>query len=1191
MGVMGNERTKYYESIEELLQYCDSNFKSSEDNQCTLLMTACALNEYYLIELIMNRDFTKSSENKKEPIKCFEKDINSRNILHYLLTLDNNHLTMFRQRSEYNSELNILNILQYLTQYIDSVDEDKRKANKANLKKNQNMNLNFNLTFSDLTEKDKEGQTPLSLSLMKGYYKVANYLVSKGILKGTGALSQSKENQPAPVGLAKYTLFTNGNSLLHCAIFGKNINNLYLILSHCSAPDLLQKNKDNLTPADYAKNLNLHYFYKVLKFYETNLTNPYSSKYFCSSSNFVDVSKLLSEIYCNEKYDEAVFVLEKLKLSNSLGDYGQNNSNIGISRDFQIEALGNCSLYNELTINWNIMMCQYSQLKKYSTANTLNSKQDTTIKPESIISKITSTNNNNNNSNDSNANPSNSNFSGREETLFNQMNLFFNTTIATLHSEQYSENPQLLFLLFNKIVFFHKTSNFSGCIKSCLDLLTYMKICNPPLEESFSFILFLNTCLILVDILFAHNLLFLAAIVLERIEINFLEIKFNERNNMNLDEQINKFLTSIEYLHNGTKTWDDIFCMVNLFKAMRDLHHSFNEQKKNDSAKFLKVSDELESKCKYKQSLPVFSTIRIISESIKARQSYLENSLNASQFNRILAELYNKVIKENKPEGRSSNNNSKIESKDSILESISNPNTLKDTYLFYCNAMGIQMLKQKRYHLAELHFKTSIAYYEKVNFVYSGKKDFSFAVKLGYIHIFKYNLALVYFFQKRFGLARNLLSMLSKTNNTQITTNIYLWFRLGLSCLEMVNYGFIDYLDEQEDEDDENEKNNEQNKTKTSNNQEDRREIPYQKLIGKALNYNYCQNNKNIIYNSCKSKESLPLNQQNKTNDNTFETTNKTTNSNNNKSSKKGKTNTTGNNNNNNDLSLNTAPNFESLIASSQIILVKKSSPNENELKLLNEAIYAFKKILIIINHDLKGNHLLCGKALYDLFQLFSNKEVYSDNQEFIPLINSNYKSKNHSLVIINTYLNLLFSLICLERWNEVLFYADDFEKSDYFDIGSKSSNKEIIMKIHSYKLIAYIHLRQYDKAVEISESFLSNSNNKFNNESFNDLKMTFKYSRFFSNPETSFHLAMLVNIAKMHYSNANIEEGDKVLSMIVQNFVKDKVKETDFPFYVVNLIIFTLLYKGLTDLVFQIVKYRKIYEVLTLVKLIKIKN
>ena len=38
--------------------------------------------------------------------------------------------------------------------------------------------------------------------------------------------------------------------------------------------------------------------------------------------------------------------------------------------------------------------------------------------------------------------------------------------------------------------------------------------------------------------------------------------QYQDKINEILDEEISKYLTSIEYLHNGSKTWDEIYCVV-----------------------------------------------------------------------------------------------------------------------------------------------------------------------------------------------------------------------------------------------------------------------------------------------------------------------------------------------------------------------------------------------------------------------------------------------------------------------------------------------------------------------------------------------------------------------------------------------------------------------------------------------------
>ena len=916
-----------------------------------------------------------------------------------------------------------------------------------------------------------------------------------------------------------------------------------------------------------------------------------------------------------------------MKITNSLGNLNSYNNNAftGISlRENPIDSGLNCTIYNELTINWNMMICQYMQIKKQITVFTINNKLNINLKPESIISKFGSpatTGGNNHQPNNSN------NKEIKEDYLFSRMNNFFTHQLNFINQDHILENSQLLVLIFNKIVFFYKTSNYSGCIKTSCDLLSYMKICNPPLEESFSFILFINTSLILIEILIAHNLPFLASIILERVEVN-LAIKFNDKLNETLDEEIQKYLSSIEYLHNGSKTWDEIYCVINIFKSLRDICSSYNQVKTDESAKFLKTYEELESKCRYKNQIPVFSTIKSFYECVQIKMMVMED-YNNIKINKMLCDIWNKIINygnnylhvagqcgcQHEQKTKDGKNTGNYGSTLSMNTNLSYLSTVKELYIFYLNTQAILFIKKRKFNLAEFHIKTAIAYYEKICFLDNSKKDFSFGLKLGHIHVLKYNLALIYFYQKKYLKAKTLFTILSKSNNTQIIMNINLCYRLGLCCLELFNNNISEneennnqnqqeYKFNNENEEEKCNNTIEKDKSENNNNITDKNEF-----MEKVFKSKYSNINKNCNYNFLKSREEIVLENLKKYDNQILSSSNKRKMSGGNSTNKKSTTtrsasnnlNTIGNNINTANLNqnLNNFNNYESFNHSHQIVLTTKKQISERENKLLIEAILAFKQILVLINQEIKDNQFLCGKSLYDIFTIFSSKQYYIDNMELIPYVNSNFKSKNHAMIIISTYLNLLYALVLLERWNEIIFYMDDFENTEYFNYFSKSFNHEIGLKLLSYKLIALIYLQRYSDAKGLSESLLldknksgkyifNSSNDQKNHKELKDYKLLFRFSNFFTDDNTSYNMAMLVNFAKMHYSKGNIEEGDKVLNIIIQNLFKEKVKENQFPLYVVNLIIFTLLHKGLNDLVIKIVKYKKIYEVLNELKLIK---
>ena len=113
---------------------------------------------------------------------------------------------------------------------------------------------------------------------------------------------------------------------------------------------------------------------------------------------------------------------------------------------------------------------------------------------------------------------------------------------------------------------------------------------------------------------------------------------------------------------------------------------------------------------------------------------------------------------------------------------------------------------------------------------------------------------------------------------------------------------------------------------------------------------------------------------------------------------------------------------------------------------------------------------------------------------------------------------------------------------------------------------------------------------NFFNNDySFNesDLKMDFKYCKLITK-SASFKICLLVNCAKHHYSNSNFTEGDKILEAIVSHLVKEKVPEHEFPLYVINLIVYVLLKKGMIENTLKVIKFSKILEVLSEINIFK---
>ena len=203
----------------------------------------------------------------------------------------------------------------------------------------------------------------------------------------------------------------------------------------------------------------------------------------------------------------------------------------------------------------------------------------------------------------------------------------------------------------------------------------------------------MNTTLILVDVFYSHNLPFLASILIERLEA-YISLKYHDKINECIDEEIGKYLIQVEYLNNGTKTWDEIFCVINLIKAYRDLMNTYNELKSNNVSNFFKRYEELEFNCKYKNNLPIFKSIQIFYDCIRIKMHYQEGEFTKTM--KIISDLYQRAMSKDM---KITINNTQID--------IGITNS-KDLLIFYYNSQGIILLKLKKFQLAEFNFKKAL---------------------------------------------------------------------------------------------------------------------------------------------------------------------------------------------------------------------------------------------------------------------------------------------------------------------------------------------------------------------------------------------------------------------------------------------------------------------------------------------------
>ena len=162
----------YRKSIEVLLSYADLNYVNPIYNT-TLIMLFCQFNDINLIRLILYQDSQRTKNHNELNLSIC--DNNNCNFIFYII----NNLDI---------EETAIERLNYIFNY-----------NNIHLKKISNEEL--------LLQQDKNGNSPLSLILKKGWTEMLKYYFQN----------------------AKYQ--KSNNNLIHCAIDGKKITNLKIIVN------------------------------------------------------------------------------------------------------------------------------------------------------------------------------------------------------------------------------------------------------------------------------------------------------------------------------------------------------------------------------------------------------------------------------------------------------------------------------------------------------------------------------------------------------------------------------------------------------------------------------------------------------------------------------------------------------------------------------------------------------------------------------------------------------------------------------------------------------------------------------------------------------------------------------------------------------------------------------------------------
>ena len=233
-----------------------------------------------------------------------------------------------------------------------------------------------------------------------------------------------------------------------------------------------------------------------------------------------------------------------------------------------------------------------------------------------------------------------------------------------------------------------------------------------------------------------------------------------------------------------------------------------------------------------------------------------------------------------------------------------------------------------------------------------------------------------------------------------------------------------------------------------------------------------------------------------------------------------------------------------------RFVLVNSSSQKENidedTNKNIAEAIASFKQCLLIMN-----GYTFYEKDIHNVFEKYDTQSVQN--------ITSN--SKQYNSIYPSVYINLIFCLLRNEDYNEAISAAKDFEL--YTKENSLNKNYQFI--VDNYIIEAYLRTNSVMKALEVLEK---------NNFTMGEMKGTFytENNKLIYN-EVAFKLALYVNLVKVNLMREKDEEAKKLIGVILSFYKESK----DYPSFVINVIIYYLVYKGETELAIKTLKYRKI--------------
>jgi hypothetical protein len=269
-------------------------------------------------------------------------------------------------------------------------------------------------------------------------------------------------------------------------------------------------------------------------------------------------------------------------------------------------------------------------------------------------------------------------------------------------------------------------------------------------------------------------------------------------------------------------------------------------------------------------------------------------------------------------------------------------------------------------------------------------------------------------------------------------------------------------------------------------------------------------------------------------------------------------------------------------IANNYLHLLLNYSNNRSKFFIHYKYIYyrlGLSSLELLLQKD-KNTNLLYNSYIKKKFILKTPQKSYlNEKNEIIEYFKKTFiliRNDPNDPIYFSTLINLVFCLIIKENYSEAVFYLKL----------NKSKETNNLNIVRSYLIQCYIYLNKIDLAKKKSEEMI------LDDKSFKMKNTEIKFYERLNSTLVSakgLKLSMLINLIKLCAMNKKIKEMQQYLLSIMDsiNFnisVDEKGKiitNEEMPSYIINVFVYYYLLINRKDLALDILKNRKIKEIL----------